>query len=113
MMNLLRSDTGKAATTWLFKHPFCLLESKSHSASFLEWLSYPDVCNYLIETKSEYTHEQLKTYKSLKGYNYLASGWINNITVTKSYGKSNYSMVTSSVKNSVSYITESMGDNQI
>jgi len=83
-----------------------LLESKTRSTSSptMEWhqwpdVSYPDVYNYLIETTSEYTHEQLKAYKkSLEGYNYLINGWINNMWVLKSDGKA--FMFTASVKHS-------------
>ena len=91
------------------KDPFWLLECKTRMVSpqSLEWhqwpdVSYPDVYNYLIETTSEYTHEQLKTYKSLEGYNYLANGWINSISVIKSDGKANYFIFTASVKHSQS-----------
>jgi len=51
------------------KDPFWLLESKTRPVSpqSLEWqwpdVSYPDVNNYLIETTSEYTHEQLKAWR--------------------------------------------------
>ena len=91
------------------KDPFWLLESKTRlgSPQSLEWhqwpdVSYPDVHNYLIETTSEYTHEQLKAYKSLERYNYLANGWINSISVIKSDGKSNCFIFTASVKHSQS-----------
>lgn len=60
-----------------FKDPFWLLESKTCPVSpqSLEWyqwpdVSYTDVYNYLIKTMSIYTHEKLKAYKSLEGYNY-------------------------------------------
>ena len=86
-----------------------ILESKTRlgSPQSLEWhqwpdVSYPDMYNYLIETTSEYTHEQLKAYKSLEGYNYLANGWINSISVIKSDGKSNCFIFTASVKHSQS-----------
>lgn len=54
----------------------------------LEWnhwpdVSYADVYNYLIIlTPSLYTHEQLKAYKSLDGYNFYANGWVSDMNVT-------------------------------
>ena len=49
-----------------------------------EWpdLMYPDIYNYLILTPSLYTHEQLKSYKSLDGYNQYMNGWVSDIVST-------------------------------
>ena len=88
--------------------PFCLLETKtSTNADILDWHQWPDVLyadiyNYLIGTTSEYTHEHLKAYKSLGGYNYFVNGWINNLSVRKSNGKPNYYLFTATVKHSQS-----------
>ena len=91
------------------KDPFCLLGAKTPIGAndVLEWHQWPDVLyadiyNYLIETTSEYTHEQLKAYKSLYGYNYFVNGWINNLSVRKSNGKPNYYLFTATVKHSQS-----------
>jgi len=52
--------------------PYCRLEKPStFSGNAIEWhkwpdVMYPDVYNYLILTPSLYTHEQLKSYKSLE-----------------------------------------------
>ena len=68
--------------------PYYHLENpKAKVDGILEWnhwpnVSYADVCNYLILTPSLYTHEQLKAYKSLDGYNFNANGWVNDVNVT-------------------------------
>ena len=73
------------------KDPFCELEIKHTSFSGLGWNEWPDVLYadiyyYLILTPSEYTHDQLKAYKSLDGYNYFVNGWVSNLNVTKTSG---------------------------
>ena len=62
--------------------PYCILEKKSGPSSScslissVEWYDWPDVSfadiyNCLILTPSFCTHEQLKAYKSMDGYNFL------------------------------------------
>ena len=68
------------------KDPFCHLEvvnSSLHGLQWYEWpdVTYPDVYNYLINTPSFCTHEQLKAYKSMDGYNLYSSGWVSDLTV--------------------------------
>ena len=67
--------------------PYCILEGSSSLISSVEWYEWPDVSfadiyNYLILTPSFCTHEQLKAYKSMDGYNFFINGWVNNITVS-------------------------------
>lgn len=68
------------------KDPFCHLEVDNLSVSGLQWygwpdVTYPDIYNYLIITPSFCTHEQLKAYRSMDGYNFFSSGWVSNLTV--------------------------------
>ena len=62
--------------------PFKRLESPDTfsdvAMAWHEWpnLMYPDIYNYLILTPSVYTHEQLKSYKSLDGYNQYIYEWM-------------------------------------
>ena len=68
------------------KDPYCYLESKKSISNALEWtecpdVSFADIYNYLVLTVSSYTHDQLKAYESLDGYNFFINGWVNDVTV--------------------------------
>ena len=42
-------------------------------------ITYPDIVNYLVNSCSAYSLEELKGYKSLEAYNYFVSGWVQEI----------------------------------
>ena len=44
-------------------------------------VKYPDIYNYLFNTPSPYTDEDLKAYKNLDGYKYLLAGWVSDLSV--------------------------------
>ena len=46
-------------------------------------VSYPDIVTYLLFTKSPFTAENLKAYKSLEAYNQFVSGWVRDLGVVK------------------------------
>ena len=83
---------------------YCPRKQKGACTRSIEWVDWPSVCypdvyNYLISTPSEYTHEMLKAYKSMDGYNFFMNGWISNILVTMIDG-SNKFIYTATVKHS-------------
>lgn len=47
--------------------------------SLLPDIDWPDIYNYLIDTPSEYTKDNLKAYKSLEAYNFFISGHVHDI----------------------------------
>ena len=57
-------------------------------------MSYTDIVNDLIFTKSFYTMENMKAWKSLEAYNQLTSGWISDVTV---FVKNGYHVVRAKV----------------
>lgn len=42
-------------------------------------ITYIDILNYLVNTKSAYTLNDLKSYKSLEAYNQFVNGWIKDV----------------------------------
>ena len=86
--------------------PYCRLEMKGKGSSAVvsvEWTNWPDISwadiyNYLILMPGV-THEQLKAYKSLEGYNFYVNGKVSNVVVTEVPGTKNY-LFTAVVKHS-------------
>ena len=62
--------------------------------------SNPDVFNYVIETPSLYTHQQLKAYKSLEAYKHFVNGWVSNVTVCRVMSHQETFIVTARVTHS-------------
>ena len=56
------------------------------SSKELPNIQYPDIYNYLINSTSSYTNEQLKAYKGLDGYKYFVAGWVRSLLITKTNG---------------------------
>ncbi|XP_057716272.1 uncharacterized protein LOC130931462 isoform X2 [Corythoichthys intestinalis] len=51
------------------------------SSPSLPDICYPDIYNYLVHTKSAYSHESLKNFKSLEAYKYFVAGWVKQVLV--------------------------------
>ena len=53
--------------------------SVRHDPSLWPCVEYPDIFNYLITSKSKFTKDDSKAYKSLDAYKYVVDGWVSNI----------------------------------
>ena len=65
----------------------------------LPHIEYPDIVNYCVYSKSAYTLDQLKSYKSLDSYNQFISGWVSQL---QSFVASDKVIVRANVKHSQS-----------
>jgi len=90
LSNHVRSLTGDVEVRYLnkievvgSKDPYFLLKDPNiawtNDMEILPQITYPDVFNYLVLTKSFYTLDQSKAYKSLEAYNFFVSGWLYNV----------------------------------
>ena len=83
-------------------------ESRAFSGVSIQWhewsdLMYADIYNYLNLTPSLYTHEQIKSYKSLEAYNQFVNGWVSDVVViVNSTNKAKIYVFTALVKHSQS-----------
>ena len=68
-------DILHVADPYTFSH-----EQWSSDISLWPEVEYQDIYNYLINTPSPYTKDELKAYKSLEGYKYSTDGWVDQVT---------------------------------
>ena len=61
-------------------HPYTISCQLLAVSSILPNIKYPDIYNFLIETPSVYTREDLKAYKSLDAYKYLLAGLVGEVS---------------------------------
>jgi len=59
--------------------PYEVTSGFSCDFSGLPPITYIDIINYLVNTKSAYTMEQLKAIKSLDSYNQFVNGWVRDV----------------------------------
>ncbi len=73
----------KLGTLGGISDPYLTMEETLEGLEWQDWpeVENPDIYNYLINTLSLYTKEEVKAYKSLEGYRQFVDGWVSNIRV--------------------------------
>ena len=59
--------------------PYTLVENWKDNEKLLPDITLTDIYNYVINTPSLYTNENLRAYKSLEAYNFFASGHVHDV----------------------------------
>ena len=60
-------------------------------------VTYPDVCNYLVFTRSAYTNEEMKAFKSMEAYKYVVAGYVSEVESQPIKNKRGYQVVRAKV----------------
>ena len=66
------------------RDPYLMMDLEQESLDWQDWpeVVHPDIFNYLMNTPSPYTMQELKAYKSLEGYIQSVDGWVSNVKVS-------------------------------
>ena len=84
-MNLNSDDRKKyeekliTADGTVLPDPYTLVENWKDNVKLLPDITWADIYNYLINTPSLYTNENLKACKSLEAYNFFVSGHVHDV----------------------------------
>ena len=73
------------------------LKDWKNNVALLPDVSWPDIYNYLVNTPSEYTHESMKAYKSLKAYEFFVCGHVHDVFYHQIDKNNNFCFVKSKV----------------
>ena len=90
------------------RDPYLTMDLEQESLDWQDWPEVvypeiPDIFNYLINTPSPYTMQELKAYKSLEGYKQFVDGWVSNVKVsaiTSHLSQKDKFLITAKVKHS-------------
>ena len=65
----------------LLPDPYGIVENWKSDAKLIPDVSWGDMYNYLVNSPSEYTHDNLKTYKSLEVFNFFVCNHVQGIMI--------------------------------
>ena len=63
----------------LLPDPYGTVENWKSDAKLMPNVSWGDMYNYLVNSPSEYTHNNLKAYKSLEAFNFFVCNHVQDI----------------------------------
>ena len=63
----------------LLPDPYGIVENWKSDVKLMPDVSWGDIYNYLVNSPSEYTHDNLKAYKSLEAFNFFVCNHVQDI----------------------------------
>ena len=63
----------------LLPDPYGIVENWKSNVKLMPDVSWGDMYNYLVNSPSEYTHNNLKAYKSLEAFNFFVCNHVQDI----------------------------------
>ena len=63
----------------LLPDPYGIVENWKSDVKLMPDVSWGDMYNYLVNSPSEYTHDNLKAYKSLEAFNFFVCNHVQDI----------------------------------
>ena len=63
----------------LLPDPYRIVENWKSDVKLMPDVSWGDMYNYLVNSPSEYTHDNLKAYKSLEAFNFFVCNHVQDI----------------------------------
>ena len=61
------------------RDPYAIKDGWKDDLQLVPHISWGDIYNYLVNTPSEYTHENLKAYKSLEAFNFFVCNHVQDV----------------------------------
>ena len=81
----------------LLPDPYRIVENWKSDVKLMPDVSWGDMYNYLVNSPSEYTHDNLKAYKSLEAFNFFVCNHVQDIYYNETAKESEFCSIKTKV----------------
>ena len=78
--------------------PYSIVESQKGDVKLMPHVSWGDMYNYLVNSPTEYTHDNLKAYKSLEAFKFFLCNHVQDIYYNKIAKKSEFCSIKTKIQ---------------